>query len=81
MSACPCFVWPLGVGLYLYLASPECVREIQIPWGLVQGSGRGVPPGPRVWRASGLGISQGLERLDSREASCPLLFLLAGLWG
>lgn len=23
--ACPCFVWPLGAGLYVYLASQERV--------------------------------------------------------
>lgn len=27
------------------------------------------------------GSGRGLERLDSRGVSCPLLFLLAGLWG
>lgn len=27
------------------------------------------------------GSVRGLERLDSREVSCPLLFLLDGLWG
>lgn len=68
-------------GSRVVCVSGVCVRDTESVGACAGLQKGGVPPGPWMWRASGFGDQLGLERLDSREVSCPLLFLLAGLWG